>query len=100
MKYFAYTHSKDEKSVRLQRIFEGKPYDQTVYVIGVEDHIALQLILAGGELSPSDTDDMRDIATIAKTVKHVEAIGRPDGRITEAQLIALANQRIMQLEAA
>lgn len=99
MKYFAYTHSKDSKALQLQRILSGKPFDQTVYVIGVEDHVALVSLLSEGQMNPGEMDGVKDIVTLAKSVQFVEAIGRPDGVVTEAKLLVLAQQRIKQLEA-
>lgn len=99
MKYFAYTHSKDSKAMQLQQVLMGKPFDQTVYVIGVEDHVALIALLADGQLSPGEMDAVRDIATLAQSVKFIEAIGRPDGTVSEKQLLGMAERRIKQLEA-
>lgn len=106
MKYVVYTHCHDSQSKQLSQTLQGKLRDVTVYVIGVEDHVALAALLSTGQPDPTrlimketQVNDVGGILAIAHVVKFIESIGKPDGRVTEAQLVTLANQRIKVLEA-
>lgn len=90
MKYFVHTVAHDDAATQLAGALKGRRRDVTIYVIGVEDHIALASVLSGKD---------RDTLTIAQAAKHVESIGKPDGVVSETQLVEFANQRIKQLEA-
>jgi len=97
MKYIVYNHCKWNKAEELEAALSGKLLGRTVYVVGVEDHVALASILASGEMT--EVAQSADISTLAPLVKFIEAIGVPDGVATEKQLIELAKQRIKELEA-
>lgn len=89
MKYLVHAQSKQSKTQQLAGMLAGKARDVTVYVIGIEDHTALGAILGAGEIDP--------VALMGK-IPFVETIGVPDGVVTEAQLVKLAEKRIKELE--
>lgn len=91
MKYLVHCNSKQTDAERLALALRGKEREVTVYVIGVEDHIALASILMG--------DNRVDAVKIAPHVRFIETIGVPDGVVNEAKLIALAQKRVAELEA-
>jgi hypothetical protein len=102
MKYAPYVHHKGTKAGALAAALGGNAHDRTVYVIGwQEDHELLAAALAGRdptEAIAEFAEDVGDIVKLAHALKYVEAIGTPDGRVTEAQLVEMAKQRIKILE--
>ena len=103
MKYAPYVHHKGTKASALAAALDGRSHDRTVYVIGwQEDHALLAAALAGRdptEAIAEFAEDVGDIVKLAQALRHVEAIGTPDGNVTEAQLVEMAKQRIKILEA-
>ncbi len=90
MKYLVHAHSKQSATQQLYGMLQGQARQVTVYVVGVEDDVALAALLADGAIDP---------VRLAPHVKFVETIGVPDGKVNEAQLVRLAEQRVKQLEA-
>lgn len=89
MRYLVHAHCKQTPANQLAGMLAGRAREVVVYVIGVDDSVALGELLVAGDIDP--------VKLIGKT-RFVETIGTPDGVVNEAQLVKLAEQRIKQLE--